>query len=252
MKKLSYAFFDIETSFGLFYTFANNMYEAKLSREHTPIKLLTVSVKELGKKPKSYAVIDYPDYKSFVADVREKVFVKYDVLIAHNGKRFDLRMCNTFFAEVGLPKVDKFPANMIDTKNEAKREWALPSHSLSYLLNHFKLGAKINTGGESLWYECMEFLPNGKPKNPKAWKKMRHYCDGDVIGGEALYQFMRKGGWIKRLVVERLCYGKDGCIRCGGHNIQFRGEKPYKEGVYEMVWCKDCNKHQPYHFLRPW
>lgn len=249
MKPL--AFFDIETSFGLFFSFAHNMYEAQLAREHTPIQLLMASFIEPGKKPKNISRINYPTYKEFVTAVRDEM-LKYELLSAHNGKKFDLRQMNTFFAEVGLPKIDRFPKNLIDTKNEAKREFNLPSYALKYLLRHFNLPHKLDPGGEERWFRCMEFNKDGTPTYPEDWKKMAKYCNGDVIAGDALFHFLNKGGWIRwPKLIQYYTKGMD-CPRCGHSNWQERGEKPYTDGRRKMYGCSHCNKQLPGEIVDSW
>lgn len=101
----------------------------------------------------------------------------------------------------------------------------------------------MRTGGEDLWFDA-------EAGDAKARAYFLKYNENDTIQTEKLYKYLEDKGWTKNK--ERKCYGKNGCIRCGGNNVNFRGEKPFAEGMYEMVWCKDCNKHQPYHFLRSW
>lgn len=245
MKGLKEAFFDIESSYGLFFSFANNMYEAQLGREHTPIALLMVSFKEPGKRPYNLSRINYPTYKDFITAVWERMNY-YDILKAHNGKRFDLRKMNTFFAEQGLPKIDKYPRNLIDTKNEAKREFCLPSYSLKYLLMHFGIGAKLDPGGEERWYRCMTFNPDGTPTYPKDWAEMAKYCNGDVVGGEALFNLLNDGGWIKWPPhIANIYVPGEGCLWCPNKDhekMQSRGEHRRKDGWIHQYMCKECGQ----------
>lgn len=251
--KRRYAIFDIETAFGLYYSFANNMYEASLSKEHTPIRLLCISIKELGKRPKNLASIDYRTYRDFVQAVRDELSL-YDVLIGHNAKKFDLRQMNVFFAECGLSGLKQFPKNLIDTKLEAKAAWNLPSYSLKFLLSHFQLGAKIETGGEELWYDCMKFNDDGTPKHPEQWKKMIRYCNGDTVGTEALFEFMRGLGFIRRIPYTQCYVPGQPCPVCGVSfsMIQSRGEKERKEGVVREFYCKGHKQRLLTDVIRPW
>lgn len=245
MKNLRIAGFDIESSFGLYYSFANNTYEAQLSREHTPIHLFMVSFKEAGRRPKNISRIHFNTYKEFVTAVHEEMS-KYDVLYAHNGKKFDLRKMNVFFAEQGLPKIEKFPRNLIDTKNECKREFDLPSNSLKFVLSHFGIGAKLDPGGEERWYKCMEFkggYEKGTPVNPKDWAAMAKYCDGDVVGMEALFDLLKDGGWLKwPSHIASIYVPGEGCIWCGKDDMQSRGERRVKDGWSHQYMCKACGK----------
>lgn len=246
MKNLKIAGFDIESSFGLYYSFANNTYEASLNREHTPIRLLMASFKEPGKRPVNISRVQFPSYRDFVVAVHKKMLY-YDVLYAHNGKKFDLRKMNMFFAEFGLPRIEKYPRNLVDTKNECKREFDLPSNSLKFVLAHFKIGIKLDAGGEERWYRCMEFdggYENGTAVYPKDWKAMAKYCDGDVVGMEALFELLKDGNWIKwPSHIANIYVPGEGCIWCPNMDhkqMQSRGEHRRKDGWVHQYMCKEC------------
>lgn len=245
MKQLKIAGFDIETSFGIYYSFANNMHEAQLNREHTPIRLLMASFKEKERRPKNISRVQFKTYRSFVKAVWEEMN-KYDILYAHNGKKFDLRKMNMFFAEQGLPKIDRFPKNLIDTKNECKREFDLPSNSLKFVLSHFGIGQKLDAGGEERWHRCMEFrggYEKGTPVYPHDWAVMGRYCDGDVIGMEKLFDMLEEGGWIKwPFHINNIYVPGEGCLRCGGEDMQSRGDHRRADGWIHQYLCKGCGK----------
>lgn len=245
MKQLKIAGFDIETSYGLYWSFANNIYETSLNREHTPIRLLMASFKEAGKRPKNISRIQFKTYREFVTAVHAEMG-KYDVLYAHNGKKFDLRKMNMFFSEFRLPKIDKYPRNLIDTKNECKREFDHPSNSLKWLLAHYGIGAKLDSGGEDRWHRCLEFkggYEKGTPLNPKDWAAMAKYCNGDVVGMEKLFELLKDGGWIKwPSHILNIYVPGEGCIRCGEEDMQSRGEHRRTDGWVHQYMCKPCGK----------
>jgi len=231
---------DIESFPGHYRGFVDKMWKTRLLKETIPIKPASFSYKELGKhKPYTRGVWEFKNEKEFVKDLH-RVFMENEELIGHNAKQFDLKQSNTFFAMYGLPDTN---VKIIDTLTIVKKKFRLPSYKLKYCLEFFKIGHKLETGGEVLWFDVED-------GDPKARKHFLKYNENDTVKTELLYLYFLDKGWVQERT--RKCYGKDGCIRCGGHNVNFRGEKPFSEGVYEMVHCKDCNKHQPYHFLRGW
>lgn len=231
---------DIESFPGRYRAYVDKMWKTRVIREDVPILPASFSYKEMGKsKPYTRGVWEFKNEKEFVKDLH-RVFKENAMLVGHNAKNFDLRQSNTFFAMYDLPATD---TKIEDTLTIIKKRFRLPSYKLKYCLKFFKIGYKMETGGEGLWFDVED-------GDPKARKHFLKYNENDTVQTEKLYLYLKEKGWAKSN--ERKCYGKNGCVRCGGHNVQFRGEKPFTEGIYEMVSCKDCNKHQPYHFIRAW
>ena len=100
-----------------------------------------------------------------------KLLDEADIVVAHNGEKFDKRKVNTRFIINGMKPPS--PYRMIDTRIAAKRYFAFTSNRLNDLGKFLHLGKKVDTGGFSLWKQCLAGDLN-------AWKRMVKYCDGDI------------------------------------------------------------------------
>jgi len=224
---------DIETYPGEYRAFADNMYEAKLMKETKPIAPASFSYKDwFSNKTITKGVWDYPTELDFVKALW-KVFDENDFIVGQNVKKFDNKQSNTFFGQFGLPKHS--PVKFVDTMLIAKQHFRLPSYSLKYLLVFFKIGLKLETGGESLWFACEE-------GDPKARKKMLVYNKNDTIQTELLAKFFIEKGYAKLPDKKTTYVIGEGCVRCGEEDMQSRGESPTSGGWAKMFVCKNCGK----------
>lgn len=101
-----------------------------------------------------------------------------DIVIAHNGDKFDIRKINTRFLKHGMNYPS--PYKSFDTLKICKREFGLTSNKLDYVCRFLGMEGKVETGGQKLWNECML-------GDEKALKKMSHYCDNDIKILEQVY-----------------------------------------------------------------
>jgi len=107
-----------------------------------------------------------------------KLFDEADVVVAHNGKQFDVKWATTKFIQYGLPHPSKY--KVFDTLKEAKKQLYLPSYKLNDISDYFGLGQKVEHEGLSLWKKCIK-------GDKKARKKMELYNIRDVALLEKLY-----------------------------------------------------------------
>lgn len=149
-----------------------------------------------------------------------------DIVISHNGIKFDRRKVNTRFILNGMTPPS--PYRMIDTLVLARREFSFTSNRLNDIGQMLGVGKKKETGGFNLWSDCLD----GKMK---AWKKMEEYCKQDVRLLERVYLKLRPFHQTHpNLSLEGAC-GK-----CGSSNIQNRGFSYANSGKYQRYVCKDC------------
>lgn len=163
------------------------------------------------------------------------LFDEADILIAHNGDRFDIPKANTRFLLHGLRPPS--PYQSIDTLKVLKRMFKFSSNRLDYVNKEMGLTRKIDTGGFELWSRCM----NGEQE---ALNEMSSYCDQDVRILEEHYLKVRPwikshpnlGMWIEENV--------QSCPNCGGQEIAFSG-KTYTTTVsqFDVFTCDDCGAH---------
>ena len=110
-----------------------------------------------------------------------KLLNEADIVIAHNGDRFDLRKINARFIANHIKA--PLPFKTIDTLKQARKEFAFSSHKQDFITKFLKLEEKLDTDFQ-LWIDCMS-------GNEKALKRMEEYNRTDVVGLEDMYLRLR-------------------------------------------------------------
>ncbi len=154
-----------------------------------------------------------------------------DVVVAHNGNKFDVPKINTRFLKAGLAPPS--PYKQIDTFQVAKRNFAFTSNRLDSLAKYLEIGGKIDTGGFELWSRCM----NG---DVKAFEEMSEYNIQDVRLLEEVYLRLRP--WIKNHpnTGAYLDEAKPVCPKCGSTHLHNRGFAYTQVGKYQRYQCQSC------------
>lgn len=160
------------------------------------------------------------------------LFQNADVIVAHNGKKFDVKKANAAFLKLGLkpPK----PYKVIDTVKIAKKFFSLPSYSLAYLCKALNLPhQKIQTEGFSLWRDCFY-------GDPAALKTMETYNRGDIPTLVALYLKLRP--WGNDGVNFSALSGGTGliCPNCGGSDTFEESTVPFGNKLSPVHRCNTC------------
>lgn len=156
-----------------------------------------------------------------------------DIVIAHNGDKFDIPKINARFLENGMQPPS--PYKSIDTLKVCKRNFRLTSNRLDYVAKVLGYGGKIETGGMDLWIRCLE-------GDKAAWKQMLIYNIHDVQLLEWVYETVRP--WIHNHPNVAL-YNEDEatvCTACGSSHIHYRGFAYTPVGKYQRYVCTDCGK----------
>ena len=155
---------------------------------------------------------------------------KADIIIAHNGKRFDDRKLKARFIAHGLNPPS--PYQVIDTLHHSRANFAFSSHKQDYLTKFLDLPNKLDTDFE-LWIRCF----NGEKE---ALEEMVEYNRHDVGGLEELYLTLRP--WMKShpnmgLYVEA---DKKVCANCGSSQLTLMSRKYYVTpmGKYRVHRCQ--------------
>lgn len=163
------------------------------------------------------------------------LFDQADVIVAHNGRKFDIKKAKTSFILHGL--VPPSPYKVIDTLSIAKRNFSFPFNNLDYLCDILGVEfRKVENSGERLWMSCLA-------GDPESLKLMQEYNEGDIPTLRALYKKLRAwdtDGVNLGLFVE----GEDKCLcpNCASDNLEKIGGKTAKtpNNVYDVYRCKDC------------
>lgn len=226
---------DIETAPSIGYTWGPK-WETSIIEFIEPWYMLSMAYKWLGEKQTHVlAICDYPGYKPGDKDKRLtediiKVIGKADIVLAHNGDRFDVKKINTRALIHGIPPPK--PYKTIDTKKIAKHKFGFDSNSLNDLAKSLGLKPKVQTGGFSLWLGCIG-------GDMKAWRKMKKYNKRDVDLLEEIYLLMR--GWatlhpdVSKYLVEPACKA------CGSKNFSLRGSRTTLSTRTQAIQCNDCH-----------
>lgn len=198
--------------------------------------MLSWSAKWVGGKHITKALCDYDNYlpateddKALTQDLWE-LFNKADILIAHNGNKFDIKRVKTRFIEHGLKPPE--PSKVIDTLALARKHFAFNSNRLDDLGRRLGVGRKVKTGGFELWKGCME-------GNSKSWALMKKYNKADVLLLEKVYEKLKP--WIDNHVhVGILSNAPDSCRNCASTHLNKHGWTPTPSGAYQRIQCVDC------------
>lgn len=155
-----------------------------------------------------------------------------DVVVAHNGDRFDVRKINARFIKLGFkpPK----PYKTIDTLKAARRYFAFNTNRLDDLGKYLNVGEKIKHSGFELWLGCL----NG---NPQSWKEMLTYNKQDVLLLEKVYLKLRP--WITNH--PNLNNYSDNplaaCPKCHSYKVQSRGTVKIGDLIRRRYQCQTCS-----------
>jgi len=153
---------------------------------------------------------------------------KADIVITHNGRRFDHRKLNARFIYYGLSRPSHYLT--IDTLKATQKQFATSSHKQDYLTKYLKLPEKIKTDID-LWKECSK-------GNEKALSRMVKYCRGDVRGLEELYLTIRS--WIDNHPNLLLFTDYDGsrCPACESNKLTWKNFYYTPMGKYKTFRCE--------------
>jgi DNA polymerase elongation subunit (family B) len=179
---------------------------------------------------------DYPKRESDterefdLLDELWKLVDEADIIVAHNGIDFDMKVINARFIEHGFDPPS--PYKVVDTLRAIKKIASYSSHKLDFLSSQFELGRKLKHEGFELWKGCME-------NDPKWWKKMKKYNRHDVVLLKRLYH--RIAPWISQptagiWALDAVCPNP----ACGSKKLQKRGLARTLTRVYHRFQCQEC------------
>lgn len=157
-----------------------------------------------------------------------------DIVVAHNGKKFDVKKINAKFFEydIGLPSYYK----VVDTLQIAKGNFAFTSNKLDYITKLKGNDGKHKTDFQ-LWKDCMD-------GDLEALDKMVAYCEQDVLELEKIYLELR--AWDSSHPSWNSYTGgqTNVCNSCGSEHLVPDGH--YRTGVstFEIYRCESCGHLQ--------
>ena len=159
-----------------------------------------------------------------------------DIVVAHNGDKFDIKKANARFLHHGFEPPSSY--KKIDTLKIARRKFAITSNKLDYLGRYLGVGRKVKHQGFDLWLDCMD-------GDMKAWEKMVRYNKQDVVLLEKVYKNLAP--WETNLPNANTYVDDETRIctvpGCGG-TCSMNGYMPLTFGRYHKYKCKKCGHNQ--------
>lgn len=221
-------------------TFPNTAYVWRFFKENIGAKqvleystLASFAYKWLGDDVTWYEDTEHQSEKQLVRKLLN-VLDAADIVVAHNGAKFDLPTIQGRALVLGLKPPS--PYKIVDTLLVARYEFNFPANSLEHLailLGVEKKGQHQKFPGFELWDQCMK-------NNPEAWEEMRVYNKQDVDTLEQIYLKMRP--FMKRhpnvAVYEET--EQTICPKCGSSHIQWRGYAVTNVYKYRKFQCQSC------------
>ena len=165
-----------------------------------------------------------------------KLLEEADVVVAHNGRSFDVRKIKGRMLINKLPPLPPFA--VIDTKIEA-RKFGFVSNKLDDLARRLFGERKLKHDGIELWTRCMD-----RKYDKAAWEQMATYCKKDVVLLKRLYRELLP--WMQNHPDWNVYEGfKGACRNCGSHNVVRCGHRYQytQRRRYQQYTCRGCGAY---------
>lgn len=179
-NKAKVLIYDIETSYDIVSSwrigYNINLPHYSIIKERA---IICVSYKWLGEDQIYNLTWDKNQCDKFLLEQFIEVMNEADLIVAHNGDRFDLKWIKTRALKHDLPMLINYP--QFDTLKVAKKKFYFNSNKLDYIAEFLGFGNKVKTEPE-LWDRII------LDKDPKAMEEMLTYCDMDVELLEKVYK----------------------------------------------------------------
>lgn len=186
----------------------------------------TVSAVSTIDNPKLYAKDPHNDYH--VVKTLHDVLMGADVIVAHNGDKYDIKFTEARMLYHGLSPLP--PIVKIDTLKVAKDRFLFNSNRLDYLGKFLKVGGKKPTT-TGLWLRVLQ-------GDKAAIKEMVVYNKQDVNVLEKV--FLKLQPYMANHISRQLFGQTAGCPRCGSTKVQSRGAHKATTRTYQRYQCQDC------------
>jgi uncharacterized protein YprB with RNaseH-like and TPR domain/rubredoxin len=229
--KAKVLFFDVETSPLLGYSW--RMYDSSLLKVVEGRRVLSVAWKWQGKAAEAHSLRTRTE-EQLLRDIYKQL-ENADVVVSHNGDKFDHRVLNASFVKHGFRPVK--PPVSIDTLKAARTYFSFTSNRLGDLGEYFGFGNKVQTGGVQLWLRCLA-------GETAAFRQMERYNKHDVLLLEKIYNKLKP--WIRnhpdlvKLTAKQVVREAVACPTCGSKHTQRRGRWATVASVSARHQCQDC------------
>jgi uncharacterized Zn finger protein len=162
------------------------------------------------------------------------LFDEAEIVVAHNGKAFDVDTMRARFAYFKMPPPSPF--KIFDTLRLGRGMFRFPSNKLDAIARYLKIGRKVEHEGFDLWLKCMA-------GNADAWKRMETYNIGDVLLLEEVYTRLRCWSNTHPNVALLHDEGEMRCVCCGAAALKELTKASYTAAsVFPSYRCRKCGK----------
>jgi len=238
-------FFDIESTMGQYWAF--RLGEQKLTwnqiKKEPVVCVICWSIND-GKVQSSTFDLSKYDPTSYDDDSDKEMISKFveianqaDLLVAHNGKSFDVAFLRGRILKHKLP--DLTPRMIDDTYLQTKAI-KTSSHTLDYLLRFLGIGKKVQHRGMDMWMDV-------GVGDAKALKEMVKYCAGDIVGLRNLYNYVKP--YIQsELNLSIFHQNPDMCPKCGTKSSLriHDGHRQSSLDVRVQYRCTNCGRYSTF------
>lgn len=173
----------------------------------------------------------HPEDDSSVVRSIWKLLDEADVVVAHNGDRFDMPVLNSRFVVHGMQPPD--PYKTVDTLKIARRKFRFDSNRLDALGIFLGVGRKQDTGGFKLWKDVLA-------GSEAAMKAMLTYNAQDVNLLEKVYKKLRAWDSGIHPLSTFSTSERPTCNACGSAKVHKKGLHIAQTRIYQRWKCADC------------
>jgi uncharacterized protein YprB with RNaseH-like and TPR domain len=157
---------------------------------------------------------------------------KADIIVAHNGKKFDFKRLRARFAKFKMAPMGI--KRYMDTMIMAKKEFHLTSYALEFVAAFFGIQGKFKSRkfiGQELWNACLD-------KVKEAWEEMELYNKQDVVVLEEVFEALLPYDRTLNLTP----YLEENTCTCG--STEFKRHDYFVAQVSKIVIykCVSCQK----------
>lgn len=229
-------FFDIETAPNLSFVWGH--FDQTVIKHVRPWHILCIAWQWKGETDVSaLGLCDFPGYDEdphndlAISEVLWGLFDEADVVVAHNGDKFDIRKVNSRFLMHGLGRPS--PVQSVDTLKILRRSFAFNTNRLDSVGAELEIGRKVKHEGFKLWESCMS-------GDEGAWDRMKKYNLQDIRLLVELY--IRLLPWMDTHPNLALIGDRPwACTKCGGDGpFVARKWKHTRTRSYRQFQCKQC------------
>ena len=161
------------------------------------------------------------------------LFNNSDVIVAYNGRGFDVKEIQARFLMYGLPPTS--PVKVIDPLLIVKDKFRLPFKSLKYVAEFLGVTQKLENSGNDLWKKATM-------GDEEALQEMLDYNKGDIVTLREVYKKLQ--GWGNsgtNLALYNVNHDTL-CTNCGSDDISsIEGKYTYTaQRKYSLYRCNSC------------